>query len=121
MRLSSPGPSTEAFSQSTPLNPSGSKTDYLTMSERHSITPKEVVVNESSLELQEPTQRDVEPEKKPKAPWWSYIWDYENRKYLDFTAGIAVNSLGHCDPEISNIIASQVRPANHHQYHTPPI
>ncbi|KAI0384162.1 MFS general substrate transporter [Hypomontagnella monticulosa] len=47
------------------------------MSERHSITPKEVVVNESSLELQDPSQRDVEPEKKPKAPWWSYIWDYD--------------------------------------------
>jgi acetylornithine aminotransferase len=25
------------------------------------------------------------------------------------TAGIAVNSLGHCDPEIAKIIAEQVR------------
>jgi len=41
-----------------------------------------------------------------------YLWDVENRKYLDFTAGIAVNALGHCDPEISNIIADQVRPPN---------
>jgi acetylornithine aminotransferase len=38
-----------------------------------------------------------------------YLWDMENRRYLDFTAGIAVNSLGHCDPEISKIIAEQVR------------
>jgi acetylornithine aminotransferase len=38
-----------------------------------------------------------------------YLWDVENRKYLDFTAGIAVNALGHCDPGISNIIAQQVR------------
>lgn len=38
----------------------------------------------------------------------SYIYDIENRKYLDFTAGIAVNSLGHCDPEFANIIADQV-------------
>ena len=38
-----------------------------------------------------------------------YLWDVENRKYLDFTAGIAVNALGHCDPEISKIIAQQVR------------
>src|SRR5580692_4253007 len=30
-----------------------------------------------------------------------YLWDMENRKYLDMTAGIAVNALGHCDPEIS--------------------
>lgn len=39
----------------------------------------------------------------------SYLWDIENRKYLDFTAGIAVNSLGHCDAEFSNLIAQQVR------------
>ncbi|KAH6679853.1 pyridoxal phosphate-dependent transferase [Plectosphaerella plurivora] len=37
----------------------------------------------------------------------SYLWDIENRKYLDFTAGIAVNSLGHCDPEITKIAAEQ--------------
>jgi acetylornithine aminotransferase len=39
----------------------------------------------------------------------SYLWDMANRRYLDLTAGIAVNSLGHCDPEISKIIAEQVR------------
>lgn len=38
-----------------------------------------------------------------------YVWDVENRRYLDFTAGIAVNSLGHCDPELSKLIAQQVR------------
>lgn len=38
-----------------------------------------------------------------------YVWDMENRRYLDLTAGIAVNSLGHCDPEIAKIIAEQVR------------
>jgi acetylornithine aminotransferase len=27
---------------------------------------------------------------------------------LDFTAGIAVNSLGHCDPGVANILAQQV-------------
>jgi len=37
-----------------------------------------------------------------------YLWDVENRKYLDFTAGIAVNALGHCDPEMSKLIAQQV-------------
>lgn len=36
-----------------------------------------------------------------------YLWDMENRKYLDLTAGIAVNSLGHCDPEVAQIIAEQ--------------
>lgn len=38
-----------------------------------------------------------------------YLWDMENRRYLDLTAGIAVNSLGHCDQEIAKIIAEQVR------------
>ncbi|KAF9468984.1 acetylornithine aminotransferase [Collybia nuda] len=27
----------------------------------------------------------------------SYVWDTEGRKYLDFSAGIAVNALGHAD------------------------
>lgn len=36
-----------------------------------------------------------------------YIWDVENRQYLDFTAGIAVNALGHCDPEMSKILYEQ--------------
>ncbi|KAL9611737.1 MAG: hypothetical protein Q9167_003623 [Letrouitia subvulpina] len=36
-----------------------------------------------------------------------YLWDAENRRYLDFTAGIAVNSLGHCDPEMTKLIAQQ--------------
>ena len=37
-----------------------------------------------------------------------YMWDVENRKYLDFTAGIAVNALGHCDPGVAQVIADQV-------------
>lgn len=43
----------------------------------------------------------------------SYLWDLEDRKYLDFTSGIAVNSLGHCDEEFSRIIAEQVRLSSH--------
>jgi acetylornithine aminotransferase len=43
----------------------------------------------------------------------SYLWDVENRKYLDFTAGIAVNSLGHCDPETSKLIAQQSKTLVH--------
>lgn len=37
-----------------------------------------------------------------------YLWDVENRRYLDFTAGIAVNSLGHADPEIERVVSQQV-------------
>ncbi|KAL2871962.1 acetylornithine transaminase [Aspergillus lucknowensis] len=43
----------------------------------------------------------------------SYLWDMENRRYLDLTAGIAVNSLGHCDPEIAKIIAEQAETLLH--------
>ncbi|KAK1994345.1 acetylornithine and succinylornithine aminotransferase [Colletotrichum falcatum] len=37
----------------------------------------------------------------------SVLWDIENRQYLDFTAGIAVNSLGHCDPELTKLMTEQ--------------
>ena len=36
-----------------------------------------------------------------------YLWDMENRRYLDFTGGIAVNSLGHCDPDFTSFLAQQ--------------
>ena len=51
----------------------------------------------------------------------SYLYDIENRRYLDFTAGIAVNSLGHCDPEISKLIGQQARTLIHcsNLYHNP--
>lgn len=38
----------------------------------------------------------------------TWLWDVEERKYLDFTAGIAVNSLGHCDPEFTRLLSEQV-------------
>jgi acetylornithine aminotransferase len=37
-----------------------------------------------------------------------YLWDIENRQYLDFTAGIAVNALGHCDADVAKIMYEQV-------------
>ena len=38
-----------------------------------------------------------------------YMWDMENRQYLDFTAGIAVNSLGHADERIARLVANQAQ------------
>ena len=53
-----------------------------------------------------------------------YLWDIENRRYLDFTGGIAVNSLGHCDPEFTKLLSQQVRykhnPAPSHKLTLPP-
>lgn len=50
-----------------------------------------------------------------------YLYDVENRQYLDFTAGIAVNALGHCDPGMSRIIAQQAQTLIHtsNLYHNP--
>ncbi|CAG8978286.1 hypothetical protein HYALB_00010284 [Hymenoscyphus albidus] len=49
------------------------------------------------------------------------LWDKEDRKYLDFTAGIAVNVLGHCDDEMAAIIAEQAKTLVHtsNLYHNP--
>ena len=50
-----------------------------------------------------------------------HIWDIENRQYLDFTAGIAVNALGHCDPQMSRILYEQSQTLVHcsNLYHNP--
>ncbi|CAK5276041.1 unnamed protein product [Mycena citricolor] len=37
----------------------------------------------------------------------SYVWDTNGRKYLDFSAGIAVNALGHGDEELVQVISEQ--------------
>ena len=29
----------------------------------------------------------------------SFVWDSKNKKYIDFTAGIAVTNLGHCNDD----------------------
>lgn len=43
----------------------------------------------------------------------SYVWDAENRKYLDFTSGIAVNTLGHCHPQWCAAIERQAKQLGH--------
>ena len=35
------------------------------------------------------------------------VWDAEGREYLDFVAGLAVNSLGHCHPRVVEAIREQ--------------
>ncbi|KAF1978205.1 acetylornithine aminotransferase mitochondrial precursor [Bimuria novae-zelandiae CBS 107.79] len=50
-----------------------------------------------------------------------YLYDIENRKYLDFTSGIAVNALGHCDEGVAQAIAEQSQLLMHtsNLYHNP--
>jgi len=35
------------------------------------------------------------------------VWDENGREYLDFLAGIAVDSLGHCHPAVVDAITEQ--------------
>ena len=37
------------------------------------------------------------------------VWDDAGKEYLDFTAGWAVNSLGHCHPSLVKAVVEQVR------------
>ncbi|SGZ55766.1 CIC11C00000000144 [Sungouiella intermedia] len=43
----------------------------------------------------------------------SYLYDLEDREYVDFTAGIAVTCLGHSNEEVSKIIAKQSQTLMH--------
>jgi acetylornithine/N-succinyldiaminopimelate aminotransferase len=41
------------------------------------------------------------------------VWDADGKEYLDFLAGIAVNSLGHCHPAVVRVIQQQSRKLLH--------
>lgn len=43
----------------------------------------------------------------------SWIWDLDKRKYLDFTAGIAVASVGHSHPEVVKAVKAQAEKILH--------
>lgn len=38
----------------------------------------------------------------------SYVWDANGKEYLDFISGIAVCGLGHCHPELVQVLKDQV-------------
>lgn len=43
----------------------------------------------------------------------SYIFDTDQKKYLDFVAGVSANSLGHNHPKVTNAIKSQLDAYSH--------
>jgi len=43
----------------------------------------------------------------------SYIWDAYGRRYLDFIAGLAVNAVGHANPEVRAAIIAQTEQMMH--------
>ena len=51
-----------------------------------------------------------------------YVWDIEGKKYIDFVAGIAVNSLGYAHPTLGKVIAEQAMKLIHcsNLYYTQP-
>lgn len=50
------------------------------------------------------------------------LWDADGKEYLDFLAGIAVCSLGHCHPKVTEAICRQAGSLVHvsNLFHTPP-
>jgi acetylornithine/N-succinyldiaminopimelate aminotransferase len=42
-----------------------------------------------------------------------YVWDAEGNRYLDFLAGIAVNSLGHAHPVLVDAVSKQIATLAH--------
>jgi acetylornithine/N-succinyldiaminopimelate aminotransferase len=50
------------------------------------------------------------------------VWDEDGRGYLDFVAGWAVNSLGHCHPVVERAVTQQVKTLIHtsNQFYTIP-
>lgn len=51
-----------------------------------------------------------------------YVWDERGTQYLDFLAGIAVNSLGHAHPEVVAAVTKQIGTISHvsNYFATPP-
>jgi acetylornithine aminotransferase len=43
----------------------------------------------------------------------SRLWDFDGREYIDLLTGIAVTGLGHCHPEITEVIAAQAKKLLH--------
>lgn len=42
-----------------------------------------------------------------------HIWDADGKEYLDFVAGVAVNSVGHCNPRVVDAICTQANKLIH--------
>jgi acetylornithine aminotransferase len=51
-----------------------------------------------------------------------YVWDVDGKQYLDFLAGIAVNSLGHAHPVLVDAVSRQIATLAHvsNYFATPP-
>lgn len=52
----------------------------------------------------------------------AYVWDVNNKKYLDFVSGLAVTNLGHCHPDVVKAVQEQAKRLFHtsNLYYTEP-
>jgi len=52
-----------------------------------------------------------------------HVWDADGKRYLDFFAGVAVNSLGHCHPAVVRAVQEQAARLMHvsNHYYTAPV
>jgi predicted acetylornithine/succinylornithine family transaminase len=82
------------------------------------VTPEEIRAAEARYLV----QTYARPEVVFKRGNGVYLYDAQGRAYLDFVAGIAVNALGHADPEWRQAIAKQAQELGHvsNLYHTEP-
>lgn len=45
----------------------------------------------------------------PESAKGSRLWDKDNKEYIDFGGGIAVNSLGHANPDLIDALTKQAQ------------
>jgi acetylornithine aminotransferase/acetylornithine/N-succinyldiaminopimelate aminotransferase len=79
---------------------------------KHIVPPPPPIVHNQFAEIRELFDRHVVPsygrfELALTRGQGSYLWDGGGRRYLDLGGGIAVNSLGHAHPEITDALVQQ--------------
>jgi acetylornithine/N-succinyldiaminopimelate aminotransferase len=82
---------------------------YRTASQPSMTSSRELMERESKAIFQTYTRQRVTIARGSGAR----VWDMEGREYLDFVAGIAVNSLGHCHPAVVEAIRQQAEKLIH--------
>jgi len=69
------------------------------------IDKKELIKRESEAIFQTYSRQSVALVRGSGAT----VWDSDGKEYLDFVAGIAVNNVGHCHPDVVEAIKSRLR------------
>ncbi len=73
------------------------------------MSTEEMIKRESEAIIQTYTRQSISIVKGSGAR----VWDAEGKEYLDFVAGIAVNNVGHCHPDVVEAIKRQAETLIH--------